>query len=166
LKGKTLSDHDERQRAQKKRHALSLTDAADQACEYFGFLSYEELDLGDNGEPLKIPNPQLLPPELRKRFDECRMSFEDCDREPDVELPGGGVIKGDYLDPRRRDGELVDPPYEVELAKAIWGEDGYRRFEAAVEKSPTPVGPGIISMVWARMDDQFRQRERNDSKSR
>lgn len=163
-----MSDHDEVQqkRNQKARRALSLADAADQACEYFGFLSYEEIDLEDGGLPLKIPNPQLLPSEMRKRFDEVRMKFEDCDREPDIDLPGGGRVKGEYLDPRRRDGKLVDPPYEVELAIAIWGEDGYKRFAAAAEKSSTPVGPGIISMVWARMDDQFRVRQMVDSKSR
>jgi hypothetical protein len=152
-------------RNSRKRRALSLADAAEQACEYFGFLSYEEIDLRDGGPPLKIPNPQLLSAELRKKFDELRMEFEDCDRD-EIELAGGETIKGDYLDPRRRKGELVDPPYEVELAKVIWGEDGYRRFAEAAEKSTVPVGPGIISMVWARMDDQMKRRQRSDSKSR
>lgn len=163
-----MGNNDDREKASnnRKRQALSLSDAAEQACDHFGFLAYEQLDLGDDGPPLKIPNPQLLPPEMRRKFDTVRMSFEDCDREPDVPLPGGTTIPGEYKDPRRRKNVLVDPPYEVELAKAIWGEDGYARFEKAVEASDIPVGPGIISMVWARMDDQFQHRLRDDSKSR
>jgi hypothetical protein len=158
-----VSDNEDRNSG--KRRRFSLADAADQACEYFGFLSYEELDLKDGGPPLKIPNPQLLPPEIRKRFDKMRMQFEDCDRD-EIELAGGETIRGDYLDPRRRDGELVEPSYEEELAIAIWGEDDYLRFVEAAEKSATPVGPGIISMVWARMEDQMKRRQRSDSKSR
>lgn len=161
-----MSDSKIRELKQKQRRALSISDAAEQACEYFGFLSYEELDLEDGGPSLKIPNPQLLSPDVRKRFDEVRMKFEDCDREPDIELPSGQVIKGEFLDPRRRNGELVDPAYDVELAIAIWGEDGYKRFEAAAAKAVSPVGPGIISMVWAQMDDMFRNRGMHDSKSR
>lgn len=161
-----MSDNKLREFKQKQRRALSITDAAEQACEYFGFLSYEELDLEDGGPSLKIPNPQLLAPDVRKKFDEVRLKFEDCDREPDITLPNGQVIKGEFLDPRRRNGVLVEPSYEVELAIAIWGEDGYARYQAAADKAPTPVGPGIISMVWAQMDDMFRNRERNDSKSR
>jgi hypothetical protein len=156
---------DEQQKNNRDRRKLSLADVADQACEYFGFLSYEELDLGDNGPLLQIPNPQLLPPDIKKKFDELRMKFEDCDRD-EIQLAGGEKIKGDYLDPRRRDGVLVDPPYDVELAKVIWGEQGYERFAEAAAKSPTPVGPGIIAMVWARMDDQMRRRHSSDSKSR
>lgn len=162
------SDHDDnvRELKHRKRRALSIADAADQACEYFGFLSHEEIDLGDGGPTLKIPNPQLFSPDQKRKFNELQMQFEDCDREPDVELPNGQVIKGEYLDPRRRKGKLVDPPYEVELAIAIWGEADYKRFESAAQKSSTPVGPGIISIIWARMEDEFRTRQMNDSKSR
>lgn len=156
-----LTDHEKEDRTakQRERRALSIADATEQACEYFGFLAAEELDLGDDGPYLRIPNPQLLSPEQQAAFNKLRMEFEDCDREDDINLPDGNVIRGAFLDPRRRDGVLVEPGYDVQLAIALWGEDDYRRFEAAGGR------PGLISIVWARMDDEFRRRERNDSKS-
>lgn len=161
-----MSDNEDRNdRNSRKRRTFSLKDAADQASEYFGFLSYEELDLGDGGSRLRIPNQQLLPPEIKKRMDLLRIEFEDCDREEDVELTNGNIIKGPYLDPRRRGGELVEPSYEVGLAIALWGEDGYERFAVAAAKLDPPIGPGIIGMVWAKMDDQFEHRQREDHKS-
>lgn len=144
-----MDDHD--------NTVLSLAQAAEQAADYFGFLASRKIDLGDGGPLLEIPNPQLLSPDQQDRVNAVRVAFEDCDRE-EIELSDGKVIKGGYKEPRRRKGKLVTPSYDVQLAIAVWGEDDYKRFAAAGGK------PGLISMVWAQMDDQFSRRRERDPK--
>lgn len=155
------------------RIPLSVKEAKEQAADYFGFTASTFIQL-DSGKVFEIPNPGLMDDDQQERWEDLQFTLERCDREPDVEIPErtirddkGGVIAtypaetqpGDFKTPYRIDGELLKPPYNVRLAKALFGEEGYAEYKA---------GGGIanqIAMEWARMNKEFQERVSADSKS-
>lgn len=150
------------------RH-LDLQAAKDQQAEYFGHESSLILDLDVDGvkEEFEIPHPNMKSEEQIKAFNKLHKEFETCDREPPtpvkVTMSDGSTMttepeKGPFIEPRRKDGELVDPPWEVAVCIALWGEDKARRFIAA--GGP----PGLVELTWSRMNDEFKKRMAKDPK--
>ena len=147
---------------------MSVEEAREQAAEYFGFTASSSIRVA-NGKVFEIPNPGLMDDDQQERWEALQFELEQCDREPDIEVPeqtlpdgtviSARVVKGDFLTPYRKDGQLLTPPYNVRLAKALFGEEGYAEYKA---------GGGIaaqIAMEWARMNREFEKRVSADPKS-
>ncbi|MBF4194673.1 hypothetical protein [Mycolicibacterium phlei] len=145
-----------------------MQEAKEQAAEYFGFTASVCIEL-DNGKVFEIPNPGLMDDDQLARWEALQFELEKCDREPDVVIPAHTledgtviperVIKGDILLPHRINGELLTPPYNVRLAIALFGEEGYKEYKA---------GGGIanqIALEWARMNKEYQERVAADTKS-
>lgn len=147
------------------RKLLSAKDAREQAAEQLGFMAGVFIDLGD-GEPFEIPNPSLLDPDQQDRYDQLLMDLEGLDRHPDpVEKDGspklgadGVPLKGSIMLPHRKDGVRVEN-YETRLAKALFGDDDYKRFIAAGGR------PSQIGVHWSEMRKVMADREAADKKS-
>ncbi|QPO16633.1 tail assembly chaperone [Mycobacterium phage KashFlow] len=145
----------------------SIKEAQEQAAEYFGFTAGYQIQVGD--EIFEIPNPGLLDDDQQQRWEELQFKLEKCDREDDVVIPpytledGTTVpqrtIKGELKTPYQIDGELMRPPYNVQLAIALWGEEAYERFKAGGGRS------NLIPLQWARMNREFQERVDADPKS-
>lgn len=154
------------------RIPVSVKEAKEQAADYFGFTASAFIQI-DSGKVFEIPNPGLMNDDQIERYEELQFTLEQCEREPDVEIPArtvkddddnpvtfpGRTIRGNLKTPYRINGELLKPPYAVRLAKAVFGDEGYAEYKA---------GGGIasqVSMEWARMDREFRERVDADPKS-
>jgi hypothetical protein len=151
------------------RVPVSVEEAKAQAAEYFGFTASSHIRVS-SGEVFEIPNPGLMDDDQQERWEELQFELEQCDREPDITVPeqtlpdgtklAARTVRGDLISPYRKDGGLLKPPYNVRLAKALFGEEGYAKYKA---------GGGIanqIAMEWARMNREFEERVNSgDSKS-
>jgi hypothetical protein len=154
------------------RIPVSVVEAKEQAAEYFGFTASKFIQV-DGGKVFEIPNPGLMNDDQQERWDELQFALEKCDREPDIEIPERTVtdadgtttvipaqtIPGQVSLPHRVNGELLKPPYNVRLAIALFGEDGYAEYKA---------GGGIanqIALEWARMNREYQERVEEDPKS-
>ncbi|AER47882.1 tail assembly chaperone [Mycobacterium phage Courthouse] len=150
------------------RKPVSVREAKEQAAEYFGFTASVEIEI--NGEIFEIPNPGLLDDDQQERWEELQFRIEKCDREDDVVVPPmtledgtelpGRTIKGELKTPYQINGELMKPPYNVQLAQAIFGEEKYERFKAGGGRS------NQIPLEWARMNREFQERVDADPKVR
>lgn len=151
---------------------LTPQEAADQAAEYNSFLAPVDIKIGD--EVFRIPHPANLDDEQQERYDELQFRIEQCDKEPDLHVPKRTVTEADgsvvvteahsipgerILIPYRMNGELLKPSYNVQLAIAIWGEEGYERYKAGGGRSVQ------IGLEWRRMTDEMGKRKAEDSKS-
>lgn len=157
-----------------ERVVHSVREAKDQAAEYFGFASstFIEVEKDGNRKVFEIPNPGLLDDDQQERYEELQFELEKCDREPDVEVPEQTVVidgkattvaaytlPGDFKRPYRINGELLKPPYNVRLAVALFGEEGYAEYKA---------GGGIANQIgfeWAKMNKEYQERVESDPKS-
>lgn len=150
------------------RIPVSVEDARQAAADYFGFTASVNIRV-QNGKVFEIPNPGLLNDDQQERWEQLQFELESCDREPDITIPeqkldDGTVMPartfpGDLIMPYRKNGELIKPPYAVQLAKALWGEEGYAEYKA---------NGGIanqISIEWARMNKSYQERVSEDPKS-
>lgn len=146
----------------------SIQEAKEQAAEYFGFTASVYIQTKD-GKVWEIPNPGLLDDDQQERWEELQFQLEQCDREDDIVIPErtledgtfipARVIPGEVIVPHRINGELLKPPYNVRLAIALFGEEGYREYKA---------GGGIanqIALEWARMNKEYQERVASDPKS-
>lgn len=143
-----------------KRRKYSLEQAMQQNAEYFGFDLRDVIEIKNpdgTTEEFEITYRQFLDAETRDRVNDVYRRYEECDREPDIELSDGRTVPGPYKEPRQYNGELFD--LEAEVAKALWGEEKYGRWIAA--GGP----PGFVIATWTRMDHQFAKRMRQDTKS-
>lgn len=142
-----MSDHDDdRTERRKARRALSISEAVEQNFEFFGLFSGERINLKDGGDPLEIPHPEYLSPDQERAVSELRVEFSQYDV----------TRNGEYVD---EEGKAVTPPYNERLCVALWGEADTKRFLAAGGR------PGLIGVVWARMNAQFARARMTDSKS-
>ena len=150
------------------RTPVSVDEAKQQAAEYFGFTASTHIRVA-NGTIFEVPNPGLMDDDQQERWEELQFELEQCDREPDLHVPeqtlsdgtklAARTVRGDLISPYRKNGELLKPPYNVRLAKALFGEQGYAEYKA---------GGGIanqIAMEWARMNREFEERVSQDPKS-
>lgn len=147
---------------------VSVKEAKEQAAEYFGFAASTYIQV-ESGKVFEIPNPGLMDDDQQERWEELQFEIEQCDREADLHIPeqkledgtvlAARTVPGDLLEPYRKDGEIMKPPYNVRLAIALWGEDGYREYKA---------GGGIanqIGLEWVRMNREYQERVKKDPKS-
>lgn len=134
-----------------------LETAIAQLAEFFGFDAHYDFTVG--GEPYRITYRQFLPVEVEHKLQEVEKSLEDCDR-VEITLPNGKKVKGaGYASPLRRDGELLPDSRDAMRLIAMWGEEKYRKFEAA--GGP----PDMLTVVWAKQDAQYEEWRRAGSKS-
>lgn len=137
--------------------APDLSAAIEQLAEYFGFDAHYDFTVG--GEPYRITYRQFLPADVERRLQEAEKSLEDCDR-AEIVLPNGRKAKSPgFAVPLRRGGKLLDDSRDALRLIAMWGEDKYRRFEAA--GGP----PDILTAVWAKQDAQYEGWRKTGSKS-
>lgn len=154
------------------RVPVSTREAKEQAADYFGFAASVYIQV-ESGKVFEIPNPGMMDDDQQERWDELQYLLEGCDREDDIVIPERTVINedgsattypeqrlpGEVKTPYRINGELLKPPYNVRLAKVLWGEEGYAEYKA---------GGGIssqIGMEWARMNQEYQKRVEADPKS-
>lgn len=131
--------------------------AREAAAEAQGFLASVEIVAG--GDTYEIPQRGLLDDDQAERLAELELETETWDREPDVTLPSGTVVRGQLKRPYRKNGKLVKPSYPVRVAIALWGEEKYNRYKAAGGRSAD------VTAALALMDQRVQERERDDSKS-
>lgn len=160
----------------KNPRKLSVADAKEQAADYFGFAASVTIET-TNGS-FEIPNLGLLDDDQQERYDELQAMIDTYDKESvttseydtDVTRDPDGTIRtstkkvGEKTEqvvilPHRKDGVVVKPPYNVRLAIALWGEDGYQKFKAGGGSSSQ------ISLEWARMNKEYQERMESDPKS-
>lgn len=132
-------------------------EAREQAAECLGFVRGRIFDLGE-GETWELPNPALLDDEQQARYNAYLYDSERCDRAPDTTDTNGNTVRGEFLDPPRINGELLEPS-DIRLAKALMGEEIYRKFIAADGRSSQ------IRVHWLEMNKRVADRVRDDSKS-
>lgn len=154
------------------RVPVSVKEAKEQAAEYFGFTASTYIQV-ESGKVFEIPNPGLMDDDQVERYEELQFTLEQCDRDDDVVIPAGTFTDadgnvhafpertetGDVKTPYRINGELLKPPYNVRLAKVIFGEEGYVEYKA---------GGGIanqIGLEWTRMNKEYQERVTADPKS-
>ena len=134
-----------------------LEHAIAQLAEFFGFDAHYDFTVG--GEPYRITYRQFLPVDVEKRLQEVEKSLEDCDR-AEVTLPNGTTVKSaNYAIPLRRKGKLLPDSHDALRLIAMWGEEKYRKFEAA--GGP----PDMLTVVWAKQNSQYEEWRRAGSKS-
>lgn len=138
---------------------VSLEEAREQAAESLGLMKSVYVKAANSDEQFEIPNPSMLDDEQQARYDQMQLDIENLDRAPDVTDNDGNVIRrGDILEPYRKDGKLVDS-HGVMLAKAIFGDAGYKKFKAAGGRSSD------VTLVWWQMNAALAKKRREDPKS-
>lgn len=134
-----------------------LSAAIEQLSEFFGFNAHYDFKVGD--ETYRITYRQFLPVEVERKLQEVEKSLEDCDR-IELELPNGTKVQGaSYAMPLRRKGKLLKDSKNSLMLIALWGEERYRKFEAA--GGP----PDMLQVVWAKQDAQYERWRETGSKS-
>ena len=151
--------------------------AREEAADYMGFLAAKTVPLND-GSTIDIPNPSMFDDDTQERWDEFQMFLESCERYPDRTVPAHKItvngnevfvpettIVGDVLRPLRRKNdegkvERVKPGYEVRLAQAVLGEDGYRDAHANGLQATD------VALYINEMQKRYNDRKASDSKSR
>src|ERR1700748_2295901 len=135
----------------------SFEDARDQAAEYLGFVAGERITTR-TGEVFEIPSASLLDDDQQTRYDQLQLEAESWDRHDDVLDDDGKVkVRGALLEPNRNGGELVEN-YNIQLAKAIFG-DRYEAFKAAGGRASD------VAVTGWKMNRQLAERRAADSKS-
>lgn len=142
--------------------APDLSAAIEQLAEFFGFSAH--FDFTVDGDPYRITYRQFLSPEIERKLQEAEKSLEDCDK-VEITLPDGKKVKGQsYAMPLRRKGVLLKDSIDALRLIAMWGEDKYRKFEAACNK--TGIGsPEMLTAVWAKQDADYDRWRKTGSKS-
>lgn len=152
----------------RERRAVSPKLAREQSAAYHGFAASVEIVIGD--ETFEIPNPSLLDDDQQERFNELNAEIQaTCDREDDIEIAehtmeNGTVIpaktlRGEVKNPYTIDGKPLKPPYNMRLAKVLFGEEGYARFKAGGGRS------NQIALIWGQMQEEYDERHKSDPKS-
>lgn len=137
--------------------APDLSAAIEQLAEFFGFDAYYDFTI--EGEPYRITYRQFLPADIERKIREAEKSLEDCDR-AEIVLPDGKKVKGmSYAMPLRRKGVIIQDGLDALRLIAMWGEEKYRKFEAA--GGP----PDMLTAVWAKQDTQYERWRSTGSKS-
>lgn len=172
-----MRDDDEVQ----SKYPIRPDEARAQATDFLGFMGSVIYDLGD-GETWELPNPSLMPPDMKERYLEYqRFVSEDFDTKDRVD-PITKTVNPIQKFPLRYSDKLVND--EELLCVALMGGDG--DFEKYIEtgaqsktkwlKGELPevyvrflkAGgvPGQLSTAWQMMTRQLQERAQRDSKSR
>jgi len=134
-----------------------LEDAIEQLAEYFGFKAHYDFKV--KGETYRITYRQFLTAEVEHKLQAAEKSLEDCDR-VEIVLPNGKKSTGlRYMSPLRRGGEILPDGRDALRLIAMWGEEKYRKFEAA--GGP----PEMLTTVWAKQESEYEKWRKTGSKS-
>jgi len=146
--------------------------AKEQAAAYASVFAPTPLGL-DDGTVIEIPphpNLRMLDDEQMQAYDELLFKVDtECDREPDLLIPEqkleSGIVlpaetkRGDLLVPFRIDGELMKPPYSVQVVQCALGPEKYARLRAGGKSA------GDVWRIWNVQGLEVAAREANDPKS-
>lgn len=152
-------------------HPIKPRESREQATEYLGFMGSVLYDLGD-GETWELPNPSLMPPEMKERYlEHLRFVSEDLDTKP-RENPVTGEVEQIQQYPLRYKKKLIND--EELLCVALMGSDDgdYQRYVKDRTKPQVYLKfraaggvPGQINTAWQMMQRQLQERLQRDSKS-
>lgn len=145
--------------------------AREQAKAYNSVFAPRTLEL-DNGDTIDIPphpNLRMLDDDRQEAYEELLFEIESYDREPDIYIPeqklDNGVIlpaetrRGALLQPYRKDGELVKPPYTIRVVQACLGDDIYARLRAGGKNAAD------VWRIWNEQGMELTERHDADPKS-
>jgi hypothetical protein len=122
--------------------ALSPRKALEQSTEYWGVDLFKEYDVG-GGEALQLYHPEYFDDDTQEAYDDLMLEVETWDHEdvPVYDAFGRLVIDADgkphtvnqLKTPHRKTvgGKPVRRNFNIEVCKAIWGEEGYKKFTAS-----------------------------------
>lgn len=122
--------------------ALSPRKALEQSAEYWGVDLFKEYDVG-GGEALQLYHPEYFDDDTQEAYDELMLEVESWDHEdvPLYDAFGRQVIDADgkpqttsqLKTPHRKTvgGKPVRQNFNIEVCKALWGDDGYQKFKAS-----------------------------------
>lgn len=140
------------------KNLVTPKEAREQASEYVGLLASVSIRADAGDEVFEIPNPIMLDDEQQQRYDQLRLETESWDRAPDTTDAVGNTYPGRLLEPYRKNGKLVES-YNVQLAKAIFGESTYKRFKEAGGRATD------VALVWWQMETAVTKKRAEDPKS-
>jgi hypothetical protein len=155
--------------------ALSPIKALEQSAEYWGVDLFKEYDVGD-GDVLQLYHPEYFDDDTQEAYDELMLDVETWDHEdvPVYDALGRQVIDADgkpqtvsqLKTPHRKTvGKMVQRKnFNVEVCKAVWGEEGYKKFRAA-KGSANQVAVDLREMQ-IEFQKLARERLKADPKSR
>lgn len=156
-----MTEENKRPSIAEERRKISPRQAREQAAEAGGFLAEEVITLG--GEDFVIPQRGLMDDEQREAVDAVDIEFQDCDREPDVEITRADgstyTLPGNVKLPYRKGGKQMKPSYAVRIASAILGDEKYKKYHELGGRASD------ITATLARLDRRIEEREAADSKS-
>lgn len=127
--------------------ARKTAEAQEQADEFGGLGRSTKIVAHRSGEEFIIRNVVMLDDDELIAYEKLHFLMNQCDRHPDVESPaqrfvhkkpdgtvvetetGGHVSRGDFIQPYQKDGQLIEPPYSIQMAIIQLGKSGYRRFK-------------------------------------
>jgi hypothetical protein len=141
----------------KNNEPKTFEQAREQSAEYIGFLASQFIKT-ERGDVFEIPSINLLDDDQQSRYDKLQLEIESWDRgEPVLNEDGSERTKGELLEPNRKNGELVEN-YNIQLAKAIFG-DRYETFKAAGGRASD------VRVTWWKMNKILVDRQKKDPKS-
>ena len=144
-----------------------------QAEEYGGVFASTKLTLS-TGETVTIPphpSLNLLPDDRQADLEALLFEVEtEMDRGPDIVIPPqkdkdgnvvleGETVPGPVLEPHRKDGKLVTPPYKQRYVMAAIGQDAYDKLVKDGKSSEA------VYRIWADQNQRIVERQKKDSKS-
>jgi hypothetical protein len=147
------------------RAKISPQQAREQAAESGGFLDSVVITVG--GEDFEVPQRGLLDDDQRARLDALELEAETWDREDPIEYPER-IVRDEHGSethypartepgalklPYRKDGQLIEPGYPVQVAIALWGEEKYGRYKAKGGRASD------VTATLARLDRIVKKRE-------
>lgn len=157
------------------------TQAREQAAEYGGIFTSTPLRL-DDGTVIHVPpdpRHRLLDDDQMAAYDALLFESESYDRGDEVVIPPQKVYDGDknvvtelpaqtrpgiLLTPYRKDGELLQPAWEVRVVEAALGPTDYARLRAGTIDGVRG-SSRHIQQIWVEHNRAIRERQAADSKS-
>ena len=149
-------------------------EARAQAAEFMGVFAGQDFDLG--GESWHLPNPNYLPPAMKRRYlEHLQFMSTELDKEPaEVHPVTGKKQKPVAKWPLAYKGSLIDE--DELLCVALMGTDGSADRDAYFKDGTLPETynrfleaggvPGQVQLHWRVMNLQMEERLKRDPKSR
>ena len=129
-----------------------VVDAREQADEADSFIRSGKVTAHKTGKEYTFPSLDLLDDDQSVAYNKLMHTLNQCDRWPDTEVPARTVkqtdadgtvtettveahtLRGDIMSPYQKDGELIEPPYNIAMAQILLGDD-YDEFKTGGGKS-------------------------------
>lgn len=140
--------------------------AREQADAYDSIFSSTPLELDNGDEPVMVPphpNLRMLDDDRLEAYEELLFESESYDREPDLYIPeqklSSGITlpsetrRGALMQPYRKDGQLLKPPFSVRMVMACLGDDEYKRLRAGGRSA------GDVQRIWNKQSQTLADRQ-------